>query len=114
MILSSYFIKSCKILPVNIDFINRGENTQIYSTYSDLYKEVSQVFLEGRNILVEVHHALNSNLDLVLRQVREGSLEKVGHKALDVGDIVRAWGCRVGRVQAHCDTVLLHQSEHVC
>lgn len=108
MVLSSCLLTSLKSLHMNIHFINKGKNRQIYSTYSDLYKEVSQVFLEGRNILVEVHHALNSNLDLVLRQVGEGSLEKVGHKALDVGDIVRARGCRVGRVQAHCDTVLLH------
>ena len=77
-------------IQVDTDLSVVSTKKYVCSTYSDLYKEVPQVFLEGGDILVEVDHALNCNLDLVLREVREGSLEQVSHKALHESNITGA------------------------
>lgn len=83
------------------------------TTYSDLYKEISQVLLKGRNILIQVIHPLHCNLDLILCEVRERRLQEVGYKALHVCYIVGAGGCGVCLVQTYRDAILFNQGEHV-
>ena len=81
---------------------------------SNLDEEVSEVFLERRDVLVEVEQSLDSDFDLVVREMRKRRAEKVGHELLHEGDVGAGQRQRRGgRVQVDGDLVGLQQGEHV-
>lgn len=81
---------------------------------ANLNEEISQVFFERGDVLVQVEQTRNCDLDLVVGQVRECRSQEVGHKVLNKRDVgARQRNGRHDGVEMDCDLVGLDQREHV-
>lgn len=69
------------------------------------------MLLEGVNVMIQVEQTLHCDLDLVVREVWERLPQQVGHKLLDVEDVV---SCRGGAwAKRYADATHLHHREHI-
>ena len=71
------------------------------------------MFLESRNILVEVIETLHRNSDLVFREVGVSGFEDIRDEGFDVRQVFRVRSIRPVGIQRDLHLVLLHQVEHV-
>ena len=55
--------------------------------YFDLNEEISEMFPESSDVLIQVKEAFNSHFKLKLRQVGEGIVQDLRHKILDEDDV---------------------------
>lgn len=102
------------LLERGLAFLQEEVGVVLAGELADLDEEVPEMLLECRNVLVKVEQSLDSDLDLVVCEVRECSAEKVGHELLhecDVGPRERQRGG--GWVQVDGDLVGLQECEHV-
>ena len=83
------------------------------SKLPDLDKEISQMILESRNVLVKIEQPCNCDLDLIICQMRKCILEKIRHKSLYVRHVIHVVRRLLRRIERRRDLVRLDETEHV-